>query len=199
MKKLCGKEGWQSLVHRAVSHERKENRTGSHAWKQFKEDEIDVLLQLEDSDITIETILKDDDFRNVLQNASSKFIEQCLWTSMGTNGKCFQDQFLPLYNLLATWILEGIIMVMTRHELIESVLLHLIESEDVSCIQLLLSNASHHYHQKTHVSATGSMSDDKLAKAETENFKESNSIVLIRACERNNFDIVRLLILAGYR
>ena len=199
MKNLHGRDRWQSLVHRAVSHERKVNRIGSHPWKQFKEDEIDVLLQLEDSDVNIDTILKDDDFRNVLQNASSKLIEQCLWTSMGTNREWFQDKFLPLYNLLETWIVEGIIMAMTTHELIEAVLLHLIESEDANCTQLLLSNTSHHYHPKTHVYPTGSMSDDKLAKAETENFKESNSIVLMRACERNNFDIVRLLILAGYR
>ena len=199
MKKLRGRDRWQSLVHRAISHERRVNRVGSHAWKQFDEDEIDVLLLLEDADINIETILKDDDFRRVLKNASSKFIEQCLWTSMGTDRKWFEDEFLPLYNLLETWIVEGIIIAMTRHELIEAVLLHLIESEDVDCMQLLLSNTSHHYLHKTHISTTSSTSDDKIAKAKIEIFKENNSIVLMRACERNNFDIVRLLILAGYR
>ena len=199
MKNLHGRDRWQSLVHRAVSHERKVNRIGSHPWKQFKEDEIDVLLQLEDSDINIETILKDNDFRNVLQNASYKLIEQCLWTSMGTDRKWFEDQFLPLYNLLETWIIDGIIITKTRHELLEAVLLHLIESEDANCMQLLLSNTSHHNHQETHVSATSSSSDDKIAKAKTKYFKKNNSIVLMRACERSNFDIVRLLILAGYR
>ena len=199
MKNLNRRDRWQSLVHRAVSYERKANRIGSHAWKQFKEDEIDVLLQLEDSDIKIETILKDDDFLKVIQNSSSKFIEQCLWTSMGTDRKWFEDQFLPLYNLLETWIIDGIIITKTRHELLEAVLLHLIESEDVNCMQLLLSNTSHHNHQETHVSATSSSSDDKIAKAKTKYFKKNNSIVLMRACERSNFDIVRLLILAGYR
>ena len=196
MKKLRGKDGWQSLVHRAVSYERKANRTGSHAWKQFNEDEIDVLLQFEDSDIQIETLLKDDDFLKVIQNSSSKFIEQCLWTSMGTDRKWFEDQFLPLYNLLETWIIDGIIITKTRHELLEAVLLHLIESEDLNCIQLLLSNTRHLQHQETHISSTSSSSNHKIAK---DNTAEENSIVLIRACERNNFEIVQILILAGYR
>ena len=196
MKKLRGRDRWQSLVHRAISHERRVNRVGSHAWKQFDEDEIDVLLLLEDADINIETILKDDDFRRVLKNASSKFIEQCLWMSMGTNRKWFEDKFLPLYNLLETWIVEGIMMAMTRHQLKESVLLHLIESEDLNCIQLLLSYTSHPQHQETHILSTSSSSNHKIAK---DNATEENSIVLIRACERNNFEIVQILILAGYR
>ena len=199
MKKLNGRDRWQSLVHRAISHERRISRIGYHEWRQFKEEEIGVLLQLEDSDIKIETILKDDDFLKVLQNASSKFIEQCLWTSMGTDRKWFEDQFVPLYNLLQTWIIDGIIITKTRHELLEAVLLHLIESEDVNCMQVLFSNTRHHYPPKTHVSSTSSTNDDKIEKATTENFKKNNNIVLMRACERNNFDIVRLLILAGYR
>ena len=196
MKKLNGRDRWQSLVHRAISHERRVSRIGSHAWQQFNEDEIDILLQLEDADKKIETILKEDDFRKVLQNASSKFIEQCLWTSMGSDRKWFEDKFLALYNLLETWIVEGIMITMTRHELIESVLLHLIDSEDLNCIQLLLSNTRHLQHQETHVSSTSSSSNHKIAK---DNTAEENSIVLIRACERNNFEIVQILILAGYR
>ena len=196
MKKLNGRDRWQSLVHRAISHERRVSRIGSHAWQQFNEDEIDILLQLEDADKKIDTILKEDDFRKVLQNASSKFIEQCLWMSMGANRKWFEDKFLPLYNLLETWIVEGIMMAMTRHQLKESVLLHLIESEDLNCIQLLLSNTSHPQHQATHILSTSSSSNHKIAKNNT---TEENSIVLIRACERNNFEIVQILILAGYR
>ena len=201
MKKFSGKNRWQVLVQRAVSEDHRNNRIVSNEWQAFTKKEVDLLLQINDANTTIESIKCRTDFLQILQNGSSKFLEQCLLTSMGVNRKYFEERFLPLFHLVETWIMDGIIISIDRDKLVQSLLLHVVENEDESCLKMLLSTTSPEFRQRMNISPAKSNSEPHgiLATDASMKYPDNNCNVLMRACDKNNFDLVRILILAGYR
>ena len=86
-----------------------------------------------------------------------------------------------------------------KEKLVNSLLLHLIENEDESRLKLLLSNTSNVYQTITKKLAGRNSDDDDMSALDLDTGHPSiNSFLLIRACEKNNFNLVRILILAGY-
>ena len=201
MKKYPGKNKWQILVQRAVSEDHRNNRIVSNEWQGFTKIEVDLLLQINDANTTIESIKGRNDFLHNLENGSSKFLEQCLITSMGVNHQYFEEKFLPLFHLVEKWIMDGIIMSIDRDKLVQSLLLHVVENEDESCLKMLLSTTSHEFRQRMNISpATNNSEQLGILEADTSiKYPDNNSLLLMRACEKDNFDLVRILILAGYR
>ena len=82
MKKTCGQERWKTLVRRAVSQDNRMNTIMFNEWQGFSKSEIDLLLQLNDVNIDLDSIKNRNDFLPILQNSSFEFIEKCLLTSM---------------------------------------------------------------------------------------------------------------------
>lgn len=195
MKKINGRDRWQVLARRAVSQDRRINRVISNEWQGFNKKEIDLLFQLEDTDVPIESL----EILQILQNGSSAFLKQCLFTSMGEHRKYFEERFLPLFHRIEKWTVDGLVMSTDRNELVESLLLHLVENEDVGHLQLLLSKTSFRFRKTLNIASENHDTVDALSSDEDTRYPQDNNIVLINACNRNNFDLVRILILAGYR
>ena len=113
----------------------------------------------------------------------------------------FQEKFLPLFHLVEKWILDGIVIGIERDDLVQSLLLHFVEDEDENSLKMLLSTTSHQYRQRMNVSSAKNNSNelDMLEIDTNRKYPNNNSMLLMRACEKNSFDMVRILILAGYR
>ena len=98
MKKIHGKDRWQLLVKRTLSYERRNIRVLSNDWQGFNKLEIDLLLQLEDEQITFDSIKEQSHLTQILQNGAPNFLEQCLYTTLGKNKRMLEDKFLPLFS-----------------------------------------------------------------------------------------------------
>ena len=195
-----GKDRWKTLVRRAVSQDHRMNTIMFNEWQGFSNSEIDLLLQLKDVDIGLDSIKIKNDFLQILQNSSSEFIEKCLLISMGRDQTQFTNKFLPLFEMIDQWIIDGILINCDREKLLNSLLLHLIEHEDEPRLKLLLSNTSDVYQNRTKKLADQSRENDNMSTSDQDTeYPGINSTLLIRACEKNNFELVRILILAGYR
>ena len=201
MKKFGGRNRWQVLVQRAISENHRNNRIVSNDWQGFTKKEVDLLLQINDPNTTIESIKCQNDFLEILGNGSSKFVEQCLFTSMGINRQYFEEKFLPLFQLVEQLVLDGVIMSVGREKLVQSLLLHLVENEDLICLKMLLSATSHEFRKRMNISPAQNTSEQEgiLTTNTSVKYPDNNCIILMRACAKNNFELVRILILAGYR
>ena len=95
------KTNWQSVVRKAVSQDRKYKRPLPNEWKDFSKFEIDILLRLEDDDVSISYIIEEFNFSKWLEKGSEAFLEQCLTTCISRNSKhIFETKFLPLLHLI---------------------------------------------------------------------------------------------------
>ena len=199
MQNIKSRNKWQSVVRRAVSHERKQNRILPGAWKGFAHSEIDLLFRLEDRDATTETIKDEFALLALVQNGSASFIEQCLYTSMGTDKHSFQDRFIPFFQQINEWIHEGKITCITQSKLNQSLLLHLIERQEVDNIKLFLSVTNSYYKHSTCISGDDTHDGEEITAKFTAVPPDDNDPALLLACHRKNYQVVQALVAAGYR
>ena len=110
---------------------------------------------------------------------------------------------LSFYIEVMGWITEGSLSIVTRENLELSMLLHLIESENVEALSTMLSIISNRSKQKDIL--TVSMANIDWNKSYNDTSGDTRSNVdynypaLIRACYKNNFEIIRVFVSAGYR
>ena len=202
MNRISAKDRWKTLVQRALNQDSRMDMIVSNEWQKYSKPEIDLLVQLNDPEIALDSIKSQCDILQILQNGKFEFIEQCLITSMGMEHYHFNNRFLPLFALIDKWVIDGLLPNCKRERIVHSLLLHLIENEDIHRIKLLLSNKSNVYHVKSNEVSDQNVEDDdasRLAHNDYTEYPETNSDLLIRACEKNNFELIQALILAGYR
>lgn len=88
----------------------------------------------------------------------------------------------------------------SKEKMLKLVLLYLVEKDDVESLKLLFPPANPHFGQKLPVfeDTNDSVRDDSSTDSIME-YPKDNDVVLLRACSKNNFELVRILLLAGYR
>ena len=200
MKRVNPKDKWKTLVQRALNQDSRMDMIVLNEWQKYSKPEINLLIQLNDPEISLDSIKSQNAVHQILQNGSFEFIEQCLITSMGVEQCQFNNRFLPLFALFDKWIVEGLLPKYEREHIVHSLLLHLIENEDIHHLKLLLSNTSDVYHNRSNEVPDHIIEDDdEIRLRYSTEYPEINSDLLIRACEKNNFELIQALILAGYR
>ena len=200
MNKIGAKDKWHTIVHRVMNQDCRTDMIVMNRWQQFSKLEINLLLQLNDAEVSFDSIKNQNDFLRILQKGTPEFIEQCLLTSIGEDQNQFNSKFLPLFTVIEKWILDGILINCEREKILSSLLLHFIEKEDEQSIRLILSNTSEIFRNGVTILAdqNGQEEGTSTISFYTE-YPETNSAILIRACEKNNFQLIRDLIFAGYR
>ena len=200
MNKISAKDKWKTVIHRVMNQDCRMDMIVMNEWQQFSKLEIDLLLQLNNAEISFDSIKTQSDFLRTLQNGTIEFIEECLLTSMGVDQNQFNSKFLPLFTLIEEWIEDGILINCDREKILGSLLLHFIEKEDEQSIRLILSNTSEIFRNRINALADhNEQEEDTSVLSFCTEYPETNSGILIRACEKNNFHLIRDLILAGYR
>ena len=200
MNKINAKDKWHTIVHRVMNQDCRMDMIVMNKWQQFSKLEINLLLQLNDAEISFDSIKDQSDFLRILQDGTLEFIEQCLLTSMGVDQSQFNSKFLPLFSAIEKWIADGILINCEREKILDSLLLNFIEKEDEQSIRLILSNTSEIFRNQINVVGDHEEQeeDTSILSLSTE-YPETNSAILIRACEKNKFHLIRDLILAGFR
>ena len=200
MNKIGAKDKWHTIVHRVMNQDCRTDMIVMNRWQQFSKLEINLLLQLNDAEVSFDSIKNQNDFLRILQNGTPEFIEQCLLTSIGVDQSQFNSKFLPLFTVIEKWIVDGILINCERENILGSLLIHFIEKENEQSIRLILSSTSDIFRNQTNVlDDQNEQEEDTLISSFCTEYPETNSAILIRACEKNNFRIIRDLILAGYR
>ena len=202
MNRKLGKTNWQLLVRKALDQERKNKRSIPSAWKEFSKVQIDILLQLQDGGISIGTLIEESDLLKCLENGPRSFIEQCFQVCMATNDEeSFETKFLLLFHLVEEAIDNETIAYSTKKAVRHYIMVHSIEKHHteffVRFLKVLYPN--HDQYVETHSNRENThkiLATENEIGAET---PEINSEMLLSACKRKNYAIIKQLVYFGYR
>ena len=141
---------------------------------------------------------------DTLQNATPLYVDICLKTCFDSSPLIDRNEkFLSLYFQVIGWITEGSLSIVTQEKVEQLMLLHLIQSENVEALRTMLSIMKDDSKEKD--SLTVSMANNGRDKRYNDTSRdiisnvEYNSPALIRACCKNNFEIIQVFVSAGYR
>lgn len=159
--------------------------------------EVELLLQLQNDEISIDSILKNSNYVSVIKNGSQHLLKQCILAAI--NVSLDDDKAILLLNHINQWIEEGEICSVKKNMLQESVLAYLVAKDDVDALKIMLSIMNYTVCYKP-----SSTTELKLELCQHDSkthvtTPEENNIALIMACRTNNFDLVYALVSAGYR
>ena len=200
MNRISAKDRWKTLVQRALNQDSRMDMIVLNEWQKYSKPEIDLLVQLNDPEISLDSIKSQCDILQILQNGKFEFIEQCLITSMGMEHYHFNNRFLPMFALIDKWVIDGLLPNCKRERIVHSLLLHLIENEGTHRLKLLLSDKNYVAHNRSNDLPDQNIEDkDATRLGYYTEHPEINSDLLIRACEKNNFELIQVLISAGHR
>ena len=168
---------WKNLVPKVLDNKRRtsEKRRG---WKDFTDDQIEVLFDLESSEISYEDIKEKHDLKDAIRNGSRSFTLECFSAILRNGKENIDDKFFSLFTKVNELISKGKILdkTLTSDAILDSSLLELVEIEDSDSLKLILNKLSKHH----------SLSKD-------------NNIVLKSACKKNHLELVLPLVSVGYR
>ena len=197
------KRKWHTLVKRALNHERRYNQVLPNEWRGFSNAEVNMLFELADDEISIESVNEGLNFLTLLEEGSEDFLEQCLYASIRSNNRMIEDKFLPLFRQIDELVDNGKIKYMNKKKIHQSILYYVVERENVEALKTVLSEISlNASHQNPTFEREETISDgDVVAQYDMERIEnpENNSDVLLSACGKNNYRMVQALVSAGYR
>ena len=197
------KSKWHSVIQKALSHERRYNRVIPNEWRGFSNIEVNILFQLADEEVSIESIIEDRGLSILLEEGSEAFLEQCLYTCLGNNKRMLDDKFLPLMHHIDELMAGRKIKYTNSKRVHHTVLLHVVEKENADALKALLSTNSLNVNdQKPTLEREDSTSNEEIDTQSVRDYMgntEDNSDVLLNACARNNYAMVQALVSAGYR
>jgi hypothetical protein len=199
-RKPLTKDKWKGLMKRTLSNVYK-RKTLPQEWQKFPDLLISLLMDLQNQNITYETIKQRSLLLDTLQTATPEYLEICLKTCFDSSPLIdINEKFLSFYFQVIAWITDGSLL-MVRQDRVELwMLLHLIESENVEALRTMLSIMKDGSKEKDIL--TVSMARNKRyndTSRDTISNVEYNSPALIRACCKNNFEIIQVFVSAGYR
>ena len=173
---------WRSISDRAVRLNRRPQRI---EWKKFSQDKIEFLKDLADTKSDEESIYNQDDILKFCSQ-DEEFVKQCLKVSLED-----QNRFCIFFDLLEELIvLNNLVIVNDQMESLKFVynesLLALIDIDKHGIVYEILKQLEN----RTADNDMYISIKDSLA---------NNSPVLIAACRKNQFDLVKILVSYGLR
>ena len=168
---------WKNLVPKVLDSKERTNEK-RREWKDFTDDQIEVLFDLESSAISYEDVKEKHDLKDVMRNGSRSFILECFSAIIRKGKENIDDKFFSLFSKVNEQISKGKIKDKTlkTDKILETALLELVEIEDSDSLKLILNKLSKH-----------------------NNFLKDNNAALISACRKNQLELVLPFVSVGYR
>ena len=200
---MDSKERWKGLMRRTLSnlHRRK---ALPQEWQKFSDLQTSLLQQIDNPEVTYAMLQQRFPVLNMLQNGSSEYVHLCLRVCFDANPKIDKNEkFLSLYLQVLDWIRKGSILVVSQDQIEQVILCHLVECENTNALRIMLSlkGGELKFTEQNDVPiesiTTPTNYDDPSTNQSPD--MEYNYLPLIRACEKNNFNIIQSFVSAGYR
>ena len=168
---------WKNLVPKVLDSKERTNEK-RREWKDFTDDQIEVLFDLESSAISYEDVKEKHDLKDVMRNGSRSFILECFSAIIRNGKENIDDKFFSFFTKVNELKANGKLQdkTLSSDVILDSALLRLVEIEDSDSLKLILNKLSKH-----------------------NNFLKDNNDVLISACRKNQLDLVLPLVSVGYR
>ena len=133
------KDKWRGLMKRTLSTVHKK-KTLPQEWQKYSDSQISLLLELQNPNSTYDSIKQTFDILAIFQNSSAEFLELCLSTCFDSSPFIDKNEkFLSLHIQVDNWICEGFLTSLSQESMHLSVLLHLIESENIEALRTMLA------------------------------------------------------------
>lgn len=175
---------WQDVVDRAVTNFRK-NVFVKHEWKKFSDEEIGILRCFADQQQTFAEIRSQWDLLGYFNN-DPNFATHCLWICLETHQ--YQGKFMDLFKYMQVMIVDQVLHLLPQSAnlgqmdtLYDAAFMKLVDLEETTDLANMLANA----HDPNNQNGLKSVKD--------------NNPALVKACRKDNFDLVRLFVAFGYR
>ena len=195
------KTNWQLIARKALNQERNKMSIPAE-WTELSKSQIAVLQQLQDGGISISTIVDETEILKLLENGPKSFVEQCLRACMSTNDdESFETKFLFAFHLVEDAIDNERITYLTKKAVRQYVMMHSIEKDYTAFFIRFLKILNSNNDQAAETHSNHDNTDNSIPienKICSEN-PEINSEVLLSACRRKNYAIIKELVSFGYR
>ena len=118
-----------------------------------------------------------------------------------TKDSSLDEKFLQLFVEVNTWIKNGSLNMISQELYHELVLMYFVDTDNADGFRRILSLIDDDHSQKTQESTVfvDIIQSGQYSNSKESTFPDYNNPILMRACARNNFKIVQMLVLAGYR
>ena len=202
-RKVNNKEKWIGLMKRTLSHLNR-RKALPQEWLKFSDLQTSLLLNIQNPEVTYDTLHHRFPLLSMFQDGSSDYVHLCIRVCFDANPMIDKNEkFLSLYLQVLEWIREESLLVVTHNKVEEFILCHLVENENIEALRTMLSIKEGHSNQKepftvsmANIGTSASYGDSM--RNESPNV-EYNYSPLIRACEKNNFNVIQIFVSAGYR
>ena len=202
MKKSLSKNKWKSVVKSVLEQEKNRlNKDNLEAWKDFSKLQIDSLILLKDENVSFSYLLENHQFTELIKEGSQSYILHCLYAAIENDDTILEDKFDLLLHLVLELSSNAKISCISKEVIHEQLLLYIIEKEDAKALKTLLSitNQKEDSSEETSIKIDGAIHANLHNNIDTGKIRENNSDALIKACAKNNYTLVKLLVSAGYR
>jgi hypothetical protein len=194
------KNRWKSVVKSVLKQEKiRVNHGNLEEWKHFSESQIDLLIHLKKEDVSFSCLLEKHHLSESLQQGSQSYILHCLYATFEENqDNILQDKFSHLLQLVLESLVNGKIKCVSKEILHKHLLFYIIEKENPKVLQKFLSiiNKKEDHTEVTVINIDNETGDHLHNNNDT---SQTNRDALMKACEKNNYALVKLLVSAGYR
>ena len=202
MKSALSKNKWKSVIKSALKQGKiRLNQENLEAWKLFSKLQIDLLIQLKDENVSFPCLLENHQLSELIQGGSQSYILNCLYATIENDDIILEDKFDPLLHLVLELSSNGKINYTSIKVIHEHLLLYIIEKENAKALKTLLSitNKTKRRGEETAIKIDGEIDENTHNNIDTGKVIQNNSDALIKACAKNNYTLVKLLVSAGYR
>ena len=181
---------WRNILDKTVENVRASKKEVDlpREWLWFSSKEIVLLKHFSDPNVSLEFILDTHDLRQMFECRIS-LVTQCLTACLEPHLQ-FDEKLVPLHEIVCAWVAEGSLTKLNAHEVRKQTLLKIVDMCDTTLIAKALKLAGNR-----HVDASGE--EHGLLPKLSDN--ASSSYVLLVACQNESYEIVRELVLSGYR
>ena len=202
-RKVNNREKWQFLMKRTLSqlHRRK---ALPQEWQKFSDLQTTLLLNIANPEVTYEMLLQRFALLNIFQNGSSEYIHLCIRVCFDANPMIDKNEkFLSLYLQVLDWIKQQSILIVSQDQAEQAVLCHMVECSNTNALRIMMSikAGDSKYIEPRSIPMENietQMQNDNLSTNQSPDM-EYNYYPLIRACEKNDFNLIQIFVSSGYR
>ena len=202
-RKMESKERWKGLMRRTLSnlHRRK---ALPQEWQKFSDLQTNLLIQIDNPEVTYAMLQQRFPLLNMFQTGSSEYVHLCIRVCFDANPKIdMNEKFLSLYLQILDWIRKDSILVVSQEQIEQVILCHLVECENANALRVMLSlkggESKFRNINDIPIDNIATITNYDDSKANQSPDVEYNFLPLIRACEKNSFNIIQILVSTGYR